>query len=397
MTEASERIAHIDIARALGIIAVILGHALIVFTTQPLPFNHDAFVQVRFIYAFHMPLFFFLSGLMHKPRDPATILTGSLALMILALLTQLVAALINGLLGNGWIGMYDMVRTMLLQTSFLIGVTWFLVSLAVVRVLACLWLQGSTVARMAVLFMVAMSLIVALLSEFRAFQIQTWWAGLAFYLAGHLLAGPVRDRLAQPAERMNGRWIGVMALGVLMAFAVTELTAAWNQGCLLDPHVICGSAVTHDRFIVRMIVGNYGFVPFFLLAAAAGTAGVMLLSALLTNLPRAALRYMGWVGKNTLTLLILNGFVLMIGNRILRTAIEVGYPSWVPVAVPLLLLIGHMIVLPLAIPVVIRAERISSAAACSIIARVPVPPLWPAAYVRLGADQAPDSESEKTA
>lgn len=396
MTKTSVRIVHIDIARSLGITAVILGHALIIFATRPLPFNPDAFVQVRFIYAFHMPLFFFLSGLMHKPRDPAAILTGSLALMIMALLTQLLAASINGLFGGGWIGMYDMVHTMVLQTSFLIGVTWFLVSLAVVRVLACLWLQGGTVARIAVLIVAAMSLIVALLSEFRAFQIQTWWAGLAFYFAGHLLTGLGRQA-DRAAEGMDGRWIGVLALGVLVAFGVTALTAAWNQGCLLDPRVICGSAVTHDRFMVRMIVGDYGFVPFFLLAAAAGTSGVMLLSILLMNLPRVALRYLVWMGENTLTLLILNGFVLMIGNQLLRAAIEGGYPGWVPVVVPLLLLIGHMVVLPLAIPVVTRAERISTAAARAIIARVPVPPLWPAACVRSGTDLPPGSDPGKTA
>lgn len=45
------RIKWIDNARAIGILLVVLGHSLIPASIQ------------TYIYSFHMPLFFFLSGL----------------------------------------------------------------------------------------------------------------------------------------------------------------------------------------------------------------------------------------------------------------------------------------------------------------------------------------------
>lgn len=51
------RILYIDIARGIGILLVILGHCI---------FNTESFVRT-FIYSFHMPFFFMLSGMTYKP------------------------------------------------------------------------------------------------------------------------------------------------------------------------------------------------------------------------------------------------------------------------------------------------------------------------------------------
>lgn len=56
---------YIDTAKAIGIVAVIAGHA---------PGVHPALV--RFIYSFHMPLFFFLSGYLVR-RDKLTLSVGN--------------------------------------------------------------------------------------------------------------------------------------------------------------------------------------------------------------------------------------------------------------------------------------------------------------------------------
>ena len=54
-----QRIVHIDIAKGIGILLVVLAHnGLQAYA----PFLH------QFIYAFHMPLFFFLSGMFFKPE-----------------------------------------------------------------------------------------------------------------------------------------------------------------------------------------------------------------------------------------------------------------------------------------------------------------------------------------
>jgi fucose 4-O-acetylase-like acetyltransferase len=57
----SKRVEYIDVARGIGILLVALAHADISLIS---PYLH------RFIYAFHMPLFFFLSGYFFKPGIP---------------------------------------------------------------------------------------------------------------------------------------------------------------------------------------------------------------------------------------------------------------------------------------------------------------------------------------
>ena len=60
----TQRISWIDNAKALGIISVFYGHIVIkIFATYPIP---AAFLQIKLIYSFHMPLFFLLSGYLVK-------------------------------------------------------------------------------------------------------------------------------------------------------------------------------------------------------------------------------------------------------------------------------------------------------------------------------------------
>ncbi|MVZ96573.1 acyltransferase [Sphingorhabdus sp. IMCC26285] len=63
------RIKWLDSARGLGIILVVIGHALGGLIDSKLGANQDIFRQLFFsIYTFHMPLFFLLSGLMVTKR-----------------------------------------------------------------------------------------------------------------------------------------------------------------------------------------------------------------------------------------------------------------------------------------------------------------------------------------
>lgn len=56
MSERDGRILWVDICKGLGIICVVLGHSI------------DGTALQRFIYTFHMPLFFFLSGFLHRAQ-----------------------------------------------------------------------------------------------------------------------------------------------------------------------------------------------------------------------------------------------------------------------------------------------------------------------------------------
>ena len=56
-----KRVQYIDIAKGIGILLVVLGH-------NDMNYYHP--ILHRFIYAFHMPLFFFLSGIFFNPERP---------------------------------------------------------------------------------------------------------------------------------------------------------------------------------------------------------------------------------------------------------------------------------------------------------------------------------------
>ena len=64
MAGGMERVEYLDRAKALGMVLVYYGH----FTEQ-LARNHygAALLQMKFIYSFHMPLFFFVAGIFWKP------------------------------------------------------------------------------------------------------------------------------------------------------------------------------------------------------------------------------------------------------------------------------------------------------------------------------------------
>jgi fucose 4-O-acetylase-like acetyltransferase len=61
VTTATKRVAYIDIAKGIGIILVVMGHNDFALIS---PFAH------KLIYSFHMPMFFFMSGMFFKPEVP---------------------------------------------------------------------------------------------------------------------------------------------------------------------------------------------------------------------------------------------------------------------------------------------------------------------------------------
>ncbi len=64
----AKRVQYIDIAKGIGIVLVVMGHNDLALIS---PFAH------KLIYSFHMPLFFFMSGMFFKPNVPFWSFLGS--------------------------------------------------------------------------------------------------------------------------------------------------------------------------------------------------------------------------------------------------------------------------------------------------------------------------------
>ena len=75
-----QRYSHVDVAKGIGILLVVLGHAL----------AYAGFAQSSLfvtIYAFHMPFFFFISGYLHKTKSPNDYYLGKVRTLLIPYLT----------------------------------------------------------------------------------------------------------------------------------------------------------------------------------------------------------------------------------------------------------------------------------------------------------------------
>ncbi|MET0372222.1 MAG: acyltransferase family protein [Sphingobium sp.] len=254
--KAEQRLDWIDIARGIGIVAVVIGH---VWTRGPL---RDA------MYSFHMPLFFLLSGLLSKPQPVGRFawrqLTGQMRpycafLVLLILIDQIVEPMKGGrpifhnwpadlwpiLLGGSWLrGPYT--------------IFWFVPCLMVARILY--------------------NLAPARWPDPRAWA---WW-----------IVAPAALLLAYGM----GAATDVSPLGLLtvpMALVLLWIGALWRavewRGWMLAPLVPLAVAGLLLMPTLNMKAGDYGW-PILSIGSAIAT------SLLILQLARWMAPYAGWLG-----------------------------------------------------------------------------------------------------
>ncbi|MCF6165364.1 acetyltransferase [Furfurilactobacillus rossiae] len=91
-----KRVAWVDIARGIAILAVILGHSIF-----DVKLNYNSYVA-HVIFAFHMPIFFIVSGYFYREKTLKTELKGGLCNLILPYLMTAVFAFIAVIVGMIW-------------------------------------------------------------------------------------------------------------------------------------------------------------------------------------------------------------------------------------------------------------------------------------------------------
>lgn len=301
----------IDVARGLGVLLVLYAHSLEpLFIRDDSEFVDSAFQQWRVIYSFHMPLFYFLSGAARVAARAGTDaqaswyrpLRDALAAILFVELCQFGGSVLVALdmIRQGTFDPLSIVkstvRSALLLCDLRLGILWYLVSLAVVVLLAHLWSTGSRAGRAVVVGACALSLWAALpvgpAWDVRDnwFQVRSWMPGLVFYGLGRMFTG-----------RYPKTWVGGLALLALIVLAPL------NRGCPTSPTGVCADIA--DVFAPWMILGRHGFLPFFYVFAALGIAAALGLSRVL---PRSMFAYFGRV---SFPLYVLNAvfldFVLM--------------------------------------------------------------------------------------
>ncbi len=297
------RDAAIDIARGLAMILVIYGHALEIYFAKGPSFDFSSFEQWRAIYSFHMPLFFLISGLVHRKKGFRTVLTGSLMLMVIALMLHVI----------GWIAIYagtipeeaslkTLVKPFLVGDGFHLSVMWFLYSLAMVQILNFLFWHFGTPVRVLIVAACVGLYAAGYIADKDYYQIMSWGVGLLFFMIGQAMA-----RL---------EWRPSLYLFPVLGAAVIIL-APLNHGCLFSYAEQCGLERLHGEYAVWLISGEIGFLPLFFVTAIVGSLAVLSLARLIARIPAVSALFQ-YIGRQTLNLLIINAFAQGLLNPVVQ-------------------------------------------------------------------------------
>lgn len=311
----------LDVARGLGMILVIYGHTLQILFHKRLDggFSMAAFEQWQAIYGFHMPLFFMISGMITGQFCGKTwkpVFARSLYFLFLAYAIDAIGTAAS-LMGPGGgvlngAGLRDyFINHILRAESFSTITLWYLAAFAVVRLAAFALLRLDGAARWGLAGFLILGFGLSYLGESNIFHIRAWVPGILFFMLGRQLA----------ARAVNIRL--PVALTCLVAAAYL---APFNGGCTFAWQSTCENAELPGYFAVLMIFGLYGHLGWFVATAILGAVGMIGMGRWLASTPLAA--PLAHIGRNTLNLLIINGFYLVFANPYLRDVVPIRETLW---------------------------------------------------------------------
>lgn len=270
----SARISWIDICRGIAIILVLYGHAL----------SNDT--QRFLIYAFHMPLFFFLSGIVFRPNATKkfyTVITKNFKTILLPyFLFAILTFIADYILLQPHQYTYDEIMKQIYGVFYGNGnngylaynvALWFLPCLFLAKVFFALLVRIIRDKKVVILTLIISALIGYLLSTFQRdtklfFGLETAFTGIVFFGAGYLW---------NTNEKLKHLFIKRKILLLVIA-VISAITFAW-----LNFHFY-GSQI--DMRLNRL--NNYYF---FYLGAFSGIAASIVLSMIINK--NSFLEYFG--------------------------------------------------------------------------------------------------------
>jgi fucose 4-O-acetylase-like acetyltransferase len=296
----SGRDGHIDALKGAGILLVVFGHLI------EKPSGQSALLQTLYtdIYAFHMPLFVFLSGIFAretlKSRDYQKIAWTLFFPLVVFQLIYLGAAQLTG-----WYSYSPLTPYWLL---------WFIASLIAWRLLLPLFASpvGLSLALLGAIFVGYDDAVGYALSAARTIYF------LPFFVLGHLYG----SQLVALARRYR------LAFSCLFGLSMLAVTVWWLNG--LDGSVLTGS---HDYDSARPFTSYPGFGRLMVLSLS--LAGVMGFCALVPD--RSTV--LAWFGKRSMSIYLLHGLIVMflVSAGVLD---RVPYPLLLPAVIVASLLVA---------------------------------------------------------
>lgn len=310
------RVSVLDAGRGLAIVGVLYGHALAPWFMGGEPFYEAAFLQWKFGAAFMMAFFFFVSGMgWRDTRSLETTFRQAIALVLIAWLASVALDVLRyaiGVAGGAALFGYEpfgldrlarnAARMAVFGDAYSMSALWFLVALAVTRVIAAVsYRAGILPAWGAAFLLLGLSLASTEFSWRNFYQLHAIGIAAVCFLAGHALRFTIKPLAQAP-------W-ATLALCVL-AGAATAATFHLNLGCRWDSAAACGQGWLGDRFGVSMIIGQYGNLFWFAVTTATGIVFAFCLAVLAARYGgRVGEALAGW-GRASIDLLIANCLLL---------------------------------------------------------------------------------------
>lgn len=322
----NKRIEWVDVAKGIGIVLVVLGH------------NKAPGYLINFIYAFHMPLFFFMSGLLTNPNRYKNAFKFLKSKFVKLIIPYIV---FNAITYLYWVFIDKPPRTyeniIVPLKGMLYGVgtdgwllhnnaLWFLTCLFLIEVMFYIITRISKKYWIITIFLLVSGITGAYIVDFNPrlpWGLDVALTGLVFYGIGYIVKNMRNGKLMQYKPQS--------ILLALVPLTYTLLFSFFNHG---------------NSFIVDMNSGNYGKIPFFYLAAMSGVVLVVLVSKFLTK--SVVLTYLG---KNSL---------IIFGVHILAIKIfknQLGMGLNISLVESLICTVGEI---ALIIPVIFIVEKIKS-------------------------------------
>lgn len=274
----------VDTAKAIALYLVIVGHTV--------PSDSNFF---HFIFAFHMPAFFFLSGYCMEKKEElfsCYCIKKGRALLIPYFIFSLLGLLIMAVFPNDWLVQTSwqdyLVRYIYIAQPYALGSVWFLVCLFFSSIgsfcVLKIWSGKNAwyLLPVALVFSIAGAWLyrvsTAKLYSRYPMKMDSALMAVAFMLFGYIL------KKNGKFENWN-KWI-------LYAGLVTLPFVVWLFGCRLNGYVnICDCIYDHYRY--------------YMIASLAGCLWILVIGRLLQNI-----RWLRWLGANTLPMFAIHSFFL---------------------------------------------------------------------------------------
>lgn len=306
-TSSGGRLEYADIAKALAIFLVVLGHTNWVF----IPGRSWLYVDV--IYAFHMPLFFLLSGFFIRPKESYSwagwkrfLSKNLLALMVPyfiwgVMIMPLSCANLGKLLWGSWLAE----RAIDMKEPGRLTALWYLPAFFLARVYcegvfhlaSRLRRPAAGVASLAVPVLFALGLMLPHFNDIERGWGNPWGCDAAFVAAAFVLSGWLLRNLFDALARASlPLQLGALALSTAaFVFGVLSVRSLVTPG-VDNTMVMCNSV--------------YGPLLWFFVNAYAGSIALVVASILVSRMPFDR-RFLGFVGMNTMGVYLLHKFVML--------------------------------------------------------------------------------------